>query len=147
MRRRTSQTLRRWFRRLWRSSSFLWRMCSTTIFIAVRWLIEYVLFEAIFWFVTLGGLASLFIALGMPQNIASGLAIAIALGLLLLAVHISYTVSKKTKPTKNNREGEIKLAAWMSRLFADRKSTEWNEYQDWLHDILLARSQLLDAKS
>ena len=82
----------------------------------------------------------------MPQNIASILAIAIALGLLIFAVCVLYKFNREKKPTKNKREGEIKLASRISRTFANQTSTEWNEYQDWLHDILLSRQQLLDAK-
>ena len=146
MRRRTSSKKRRLLRKLLCSSSSLLQLTFKTITIVVRISIEYILFEAMFWFVTLGGLASLFIALGMPQNIASTLAIAIALGLLILALYIFCKFSQTTKPTKNKRAGEIKLASKISQTFAEQKSTEWHEYQDWLHDILLARQQLLDAK-
>ena len=74
------------------------------------------------------------------------LAIAITLGLLLLAVYILYKLAPNNRSIRNKFRGEIRLARSISRTIAESKSTEWHEYQDWLHDILLARRQLLDAK-
>lgn len=58
----------------------------------------------------------------------------------LLVIFYNWQKSKKLK------RGRVKLAFWITQIFVDRESPEWAEYQDWLHDILLARRQLLDAK-
>ena len=155
MRRRTSRKKRRFLRKLLLSSSSLLRMTLLKIFIIIRGFIKYALPEAIIWFVILGGLitlgelAGLFIALGIPQNIASTLAIVISFSLLIAAIYLLYSLEtsyEKRRLTKNKRKGEVRLAHSIAKFFADSSSTEWSEYQDWLHDILLARCQLLDAK-
>ena len=146
MRRRTSKTKRRLLRKFFRSCSSLLKISLKTLSVAVIWLIKYVLVEVIFWFVIPVGLGSMLVAFGMPQNIALKLATAIVLGLLTLAACILYKLERERQPTRHQREGETKLASRISRTFASQTSTEWHEYQDWLHDILLARRQLLAEK-
>ena len=146
MRRRTYSQTKRKLKKILRSSLCLLKATSKTIAMIFRSLAEYILLEAIFWVMTLGGIASLFIAFGMPQNIASILAIAISFGLFILALYILWKFEREKKQTRNKRESEIRLAVHISRTFANGTSTQWSEYQDWLHDILLARRQLLDAK-
>ena len=40
--------------------------------------------------------------------------------------------------------GEENLANWIAQNLAQKAPREWDEYQDWLHDILLDRFQMLD---
>ena len=142
MRRRTSS--RKWLR-LRRSSLSLLKAIFSAIAVIVMLLVESLLAEMLFWFVTLGGIASLLIAVGIPQSIASPLAIAISLGLFIVAVYISYAFYPK-RATKNKRKGEVRFAHAIAKFFANSRSSQWYEYQDWLHDILLARQQLLAEK-
>lgn len=48
--------------------------------------------------------------------------------------------------------GEENLANWIAQNLAQKAPREWDEYQDWLHDILLdrlsnARSRLSSLES
>lgn len=42
-------------------------------------------------------------------------------------------------------QGELRLADRLAHWLRTRAPHEWQDYQDWLHDILLARRQLLQA--
>lgn len=98
-------------------------------------------------FGTGGLLLYFFVTLGIPQNVALFLAIIIVLILLSLFILALNTLNnKKQKLTRSKTKGEIKLAQWITQTIANQNSTEWEEYQDWLHDILLSRQQLLDAR-
>ena len=145
MRRRTSKKKNRLLIKLLRSSLFLLKTAFKTIAIVFIRLIEYILCEAILWFVTLGGLASLLVMFGIPQNMASLLAIAINLGLFIIAVYISCKYYEEKKLTRNKRKDETRAAYSIAKTFANSSPSEWQEYQDWLHDIMLSRQQLLDA--
>lgn len=91
------------------------------------------------------GLSYLFTTWEISLNIALILAIAITLGLFLFAVCIFYKLAGNKRPTANKYRGEIGLARLISQTVAER-NTQWHEYQDWLHDIMLSRRQLLDNK-
>lgn len=92
------------------------------------------------------GLSYLFTVWGISLNIALLFAIAIVLGLFLFTVYVFYKLDRNQKPTVNKYRGETNLARLISRTVAKRKSVQWHEYQDWLHDIMLSRRQLLDHK-
>lgn len=111
----------------------------------IRFATKQLLFE-LFLATVVIGLSYLFTIWGISQNIALWLAVAVVLGLLLVAIYIFSKLERNKRPNENKFRGEIGLAWWISQTFAEKKSTEWNEYQDWLHDILLSRRQLLDAK-
>jgi hypothetical protein len=85
-----------------------------------------------------------FVTSGIPQNVALSLAIIIILILFIFALNTFN--NKKQKLTRPKTKGEIKLAQWITQTIVNQNSTEWEEYQDWLHDILLSRQQLLDAR-
>ena len=68
---------------------------------------------------------------------------ALTICILLIGAASAVISSFKHKKTKR---AKVLLATWLAKTFLDRKSPEWSEYQDWLHDIFLARRQLLDAK-
>ncbi|MEM7595567.1 MAG: hypothetical protein AAF383_29380 [Cyanobacteria bacterium P01_A01_bin.83] len=145
MRRRTYKKKNRLLRKLLRSCSSLLKAISKTITTLVRCLVEQILFEALFWITTLG-LAYLFTVWGIQQDIAFYIAIAIVLGLFISAAYIMYKSYAQKKLTKHKRRGELKLAHLITQSLANQKSREWDEYQDWLHDIMLYRQQLLDEK-
>lgn len=142
--RRILRSTSRLLRKILRSGLFLIKAISKTILIVVRCLIEQLLTEMLLMMGTLG-VGYLLATIGISQTIAWYVAITIALGLLAIATYIMFSRRTKTLP-KNNRRGEIRLAQWVSRSFANQTSIEWNEYQDWLHDIMLSRRQLLADK-
>ena len=92
------------------------------------------------------GLSYLFTVWGISLNIALLLAIAIALGLFLVAIYILYKREPNQRLNVNKYRGEIGLARLISQTVAEKESAQWHEYQDWLHDIMLSRRQLLDGK-
>lgn len=141
MRRETSSSSNRLFRKMLRSSLLLAKAISKIISQALKFIVRQIFWETLFWVATLG-LVYLLVNWGISQHIALYLAIAIILMMLVFAAYIVHKSSPKKKETK----GEVKLAHWIAQTFAHKSSTEWTEYQDWLHDILLSRRQLLDAK-
>ncbi len=143
--RRITKKKNRLLRKILRSGSSLLKAISKTCQLIFRCLLEQIFWEILFWLLTLG-FAYLLAVWGIPHNIALYIAIATALGLLIFAVYISYKSYRKNKPARNRRKSELKLARWISRTLNARNSTQWHEYQDWLHDIMLSRRQLLDAK-
>lgn len=102
--------------------------------------IEYVLLE-VFLAVFVIGLSYLFTSWGIPISAAFLLAISIMLGLFILTIYISFKFDNVGKLKEERR-----LAYWIAQICSRKSSTEWNEYQDWLHDIMLSRRQLLDVK-
>jgi len=87
------------------------------------------------------GFGCLFVSKGMVSHWAWIVAICVTLSLTILLTYFCFGINSLRKP-----QGETKLARRISKILAGRRDTEWIEYQDWLHDILLARRQLLDAK-
>ena len=103
----------------------------------------------IFLWVVILGFAYIFASWGMSSNLSLFLAICsvfaliiVPLGLLIAVAFVSDFLSKP----KKSKKSQVKLAVWLAETFADRESPEWEEYQDWLHDILLARRQLLQEQ-
>ncbi|GAB4538482.1 MAG: hypothetical protein Tsb0014_28110 [Pleurocapsa sp.] len=75
--------------------------------------------------------------------------IAIILGLILSVAGVIFCWSifnrQRKQSQSDHKVGEIRLACWIARTLHTQASREWEEYQDWLHDILLARRQLLNS--
>ena len=87
------------------------------------------------------GFSYLFTSWGLPLNAAFLLAIGMILCLIVMAFSLF------SEPNSSaNLKGEVKLAQRIGQILTNRTSTEWDEYQDWLHDVMLSRQQLLDAK-
>lgn len=111
----------------------------------LRFAVEQVLFEIFLGIITLG-LAYVFASWGMSQNLALYIAVVLALGLFIAAVLIIDTGYKSKSSMRSRAKGELNLAVRIAHMFSNKASSEWTEYQDWLHDILLARDQLLASK-
>ena len=107
-------------------------------------LFTYISLEICFWLATLG-IGYLFLSWGISYNLANYAALALAIAILLSALSFEAWQKSKKQPKKHSKS-KVKLANWIASYLADRTSPEWIEYQDWLHDILLARCQLLNAK-
>ena len=96
--------------------------------------------------ITILGLAYVFASWGISQNLALYVAIAVVLGLFIVAALVIDNGYKSKSSMKRKAEGELKLAVRIAHMLSKKASLEWTEYQDWLHDILLARDQLLVSK-
>lgn len=112
--------------------------------------VNYLLTEIVLYSVVLG-LTFVFHLLGASNSLAFGLSIVtlILIGILVAIGFFSLFQSKLSKRRTlrtafNKVRGEEKLADWISQTLAQKAPQEWEEYQDWLHDIFLARIQLLD---
>ncbi|MBD1805885.1 hypothetical protein H6F98_10535 [Microcoleus sp. FACHB-SPT15] len=141
--RRTSQ--RRTPRFLW-IARFILRFGKTIAKAFTYLMLEFTLYIAI------GGLAIALLSLGMSSNVALSLSLVLVIFSLLttfLAYWQHQIIAKRR--TKANSSllitGEVKLADWIAQTLCAKASQEWEEYQDWLHDILLVRRQLLDSGS
>jgi hypothetical protein len=152
--RRTSRRFKnRLLRKILRSCLFLLKTGFKTAKIVVEACVDY-LFAEIFFFATGCLLWYFLVASGISQNMASRIsqnivfiAIIVVLILFSLFIFALHTFSnKKQKLTRQKTNGEIKLAQWITQAIVNPNSTEWEEYQDWLHDIMLSRQQLLDVK-
>ncbi|MEQ8755392.1 MAG: hypothetical protein RID09_17995 [Coleofasciculus sp. G1-WW12-02] len=100
-------------------------------------------------YVAIAGVAIALFWLGLPSYVALGLSI----GLVILSLTISFlayrqhrlitrrSVKTDASPTM---KGDVKLADLIAQTLAEKAPQEWEEYQDWLHDILLDRRQRLD---
>ncbi|MDJ0651184.1 MAG: hypothetical protein QNJ60_21025 [Xenococcaceae cyanobacterium MO_188.B19] len=102
----------------------------------------YLTFETVL-LVILGILAGILIQLGFSTIIAISISI-ILFVVILLFTAIAYIKRRKTKTNSYLRvQGEVKLADNIAQIVARKSPKEWEEYQDWLHDILLHRSHLI----
>lgn len=97
------------------------------------------------------GLTVIFTYLGFSNSFALGLSIAIIiLSCLLSTYFFALHKSKLTRrrrtliTTRTQRRREEKLAHWIGKTLAQKAPKEWEEYQDWLHDILLDRWQMIE---
>ena len=106
------------------------------------------LFVEIFLGLTFLGVAYLLTLWGMSQNIVGYLAlvltpfIALAAWLILSALAVFfYNLWCRVQGANNSKPKN-----WLIKLLVDRQSPQWSEYQDWLHDIFLARRQMLERK-
>ena len=93
-------------------------------------------------------LGALLVNFGVPQSFALGTSIALVIATFI----ISYTTYRQhriiTRHSRKNRQhnslkGEVKFADAIAGTLSHNSPQEWEEYQHWLHDILLARRQLL----
>ncbi|MDJ0531901.1 MAG: hypothetical protein QNJ70_05280 [Xenococcaceae cyanobacterium MO_207.B15] len=99
-------------------------------------------------YVIFAGFARIFIWLGFSTSVAIALSLILLL-LILLVSAIAYTKHRNiTNKVRRNSylrvRGEVKLADNIAQILATKSPREWEEYQDWLHDILLIRRQLLE---
>lgn len=104
-------------------------------------LISHILFGSI-----ILGFSYVFVSWGISSAVAFNLALATLLAICILLI-VTISVFNSAFKHQQPKKVKIKLATWLAKTLIDRTSPEWTEYQDWLHDIFLARRQLLDAKS
>ncbi|NET91463.1 MAG: hypothetical protein F6K45_25845 [Kamptonema sp. SIO1D9] len=96
----------------------------------------------------IGGIAIALISFGIATDVALWLSLAL-LVLILLVSYLVYQQHRRitSQPKKYSYfrvRGEVKLADWIARIVSTKAPREWTEYQDWLHDLLLNRRQLLE---
>ena len=111
----------------------------------LRLAVKQLLLEISVGIITLG-LAYGFTSWGMSQNLALFIAVVLALGLFIVATLVIDNWYKSKFSMRSKAKGELKLAVRIAQMLSNKASSEWTEYQDWLHDILLARDQLLVSK-
>ena len=132
--------MKRFLKKIFRLSRDLFRVSIQMIAKFFRFAVGQLLLE-VFLAVFILGFSYLFSSWGLPLHFALVLAIAVTLSLAVLATYLFFELDSFSRP-----KGEIKLAQRIGQTLTNKTSTEWNEYQDWLHDILLARRQLLNAR-
>jgi len=99
-------------------------------------------------YIGIGAFAIALIFLGMPSNIALYLSLVLAV-FSLVASFLAYRqhriITSRTARSRSSipATSEVKLANWIAQTLSTKAPQEWEDYQDWLHDILLTRSQLL----
>ncbi|MBE9129280.1 MULTISPECIES: hypothetical protein [unclassified Coleofasciculus] len=81
------------------------------------------------------GLGLALVMLGVPTNIASWLSLVLLILLGAFILGVSYPLLK----------GEVRFANWIARILSNKTPQVWEDYQDWLHDILLNYRQLLES--
>ena len=90
----------------------------------------------------------LLVKFGIPQAFA----LALSITLIIATFVISYTTIRQhriiTRRSRKNRQhnsvkGEVRFADSIAKILSQNSPREWEEYQDWLHDILLAHRQLI----
>ncbi|MEQ8538681.1 MAG: hypothetical protein RIB93_14695 [Coleofasciculus sp. D1-CHI-01] len=100
-------------------------------------------------YIAIGGGAIALFWLGLPSYVALGLSI----GLVILSFTVSFLayrqhrrITRRSVKTDASPmiKGDVQLADWIAQTLAKKAPQEWEEYQDWLHDILLDRRQCLD---
>lgn len=99
-------------------------------------------------YIAIGAVAIALISLGLSNNVALTVSIVLVV-LSLVGSFLAYRQHRiiTNRPARNfysRVQGDVKFADWIARLLSTKAPQEWEEYQDWLHDILLARRQLLD---
>lgn len=131
---------KKWRRRLLRSSLSLLKAIALILIKFYRFAVGQILLELTLAVLVIG-FSYLLTTWGMPLNVAFILAIALTLTIVTSAVIIWFKFF-----TSSKLKGELKLASLITHTLANKTSREWEEYQDWLHDIMLYRQQLLTAK-
>ncbi len=138
------QTPQRHQASFWRIARFILRL-GTAIAKAFTYLsLEFAVYIAI------GAFAIALISLGMPSKIALYLSLVLAVFSLVasfLAYRQQRIITSRTARSRSSipATSEVKLANWIAQTLSTKAPQEWEDYQDWLHDILLTRSQLLSA--
>lgn len=98
-------------------------------------------------YIAIGGVAIALFWLGFPSYVALGLSIGFV---ILIVSFLAYRQHRRiTKRSVRSHaspmiKGDVKLADWIAQTLTTKAPQEWDEYQDWLHDILLDRRQRLD---
>lgn len=96
------------------------------------------------------GLTIIFHSWGASNSLALGLSIVIVILSCILSIRFfshrksKLDIKRTLKTTRTKVKGEEKFANSIAQILAQKAPKEWEEYQDWLHDILLDRLQLLD---
>ncbi|MEO1006252.1 MAG: hypothetical protein AAFW67_10465 [Cyanobacteria bacterium J06638_38] len=139
MGRLTSGRSHKWLRKLFLSGLILLKTISFNLRKFCRFAVGQILFEITLVMLVIG-LSYLFTAWGMPLNAALILAIALTITILAVAGLMWFKFN-----TRDKLKGELKIARLITQAIAQKTSREWDEYQDWLHDIMLYRQQLLNA--
>ena len=109
-----------------------------------KYALKYLVIEIFFGSLILG-CAYILVSWGISADMSFYLALGTILTICALLIVIGFVVNNTFKH-QQPKKVKIKLATWLANTFLDRTSLEWTEYQDWLHDIFLARRQLLETK-
>ncbi|MFP4121455.1 hypothetical protein [Coleofasciculus sp.] len=121
----------------------IWRIVQAIAKALIYLAVEFTVYIAI------GGGAIALFWLGLPSYVALGLSI----GLVILSFTMSFLayrqhrwITRRSVKTDASPmiKGDVQLADWIAQTLATKAPQEWEEYQDWLHDILLDRRQRLD---
>lgn len=104
-------------------------------------LLVYFTIDTFLWLGLSIGIPALLILWGISSGVADIIIVAILVLVLFLLSNFG-----RLRAKQRQFGGEAKSAYWVAQNLSDSKPQQWEEYQDWLHDILLARRQLLDAK-
>ena len=128
--------------KIFRSGYSLPKVAAKTMMKFFKFAIKQLLLEMSFAVLVIG-FSYLFNSWGLPLNAAFAMAIAMTLCLICLLI-LALSLFSESNPDGKSKV-EVKLARRIGQILANRTSTEWNEYQDWLHDIMLSRQQLLNA--
>ncbi|RMH76180.1 MAG: hypothetical protein D6680_09270 [Cyanobacteria bacterium J007] len=99
-------------------------------------------------YLTILAVTALLVAWGLSVKIALGIGITLS-GLVAIVSFWAYRQHRLAIGRSRDRgapslHGDVKFADWIAQTLARKAPREWEEYQDWLHDILLARRQMLD---
>ncbi|MBK4729826.1 hypothetical protein JJD41_08105 [Oxynema sp. CENA135] len=100
-------------------------------------------------YLTILAITALLVAWGLSVKIALGIGITLS-GLVAIVSVWAYRQHRlATGRSRGDRgapslQGDVKFADWIAQTLARKAPREWEEYQDWLHDILFARRQMLD---
>ncbi len=135
------------FNRMWRSSLSLFKAILGILKGFSQRAVVEILFEICI-FVQPLVYVYLFTSWGIPLSVAWIVAIiaTIASSIILLTI-VGSVINKLHESSESTKlKAEVWLARWIAEVLANRSASEWTEYQDWLHDILLKRRQLIDAR-
>lgn len=122
------------------SSSSLFKTLLTKAIALLKFAVGQIMLEILL-AVSVIGFSYLFMSWGLALSVALIMAIGSTFVLLILTAYLFFGLNSLTKP-----KGEVKVAQRISQILTDKRSTEWNEYQDWLHDIMQDRQEMLAIK-
>ena len=149
--RTSKRSKHRLLNKMWRSSLALFRAVLKILEEFIKHVAIHILLE-ICLIVTPLVFVNLLTGWGIASTVAWAIAIVatIAFWILIAAVLtiIGSILNRSSESPKLARSRkEIPLARRIAQILSDKSSPEWIEYQDWLHDILLARRQLINNGS
>ncbi|MEM8720832.1 MAG: hypothetical protein AAGE84_16305 [Cyanobacteria bacterium P01_G01_bin.39] len=138
MKPRTLARAFRWLKKLLRSGLTLLKAITVGIRKFCQFAVRQILTEITLAILVIG-FSYLLMAWGMPLNAAFILAIALTSAIVAVVgiIWLKFSTNSKLK-------GELRLSHLITKALTHETSREWDEYQDWLHDIMLSRHQLLD---